>query len=372
MPEIIDQAHNLRQRIDTIGEQLNISGMRAKQHALETEMAEPEFWNNQKHAQVVSKEVNDLREEIATWENLRGELDNIIELAQLNATAPDAGMTADLEQQYVKIGQQFAELEFHLLFNGKHDALPAVLAIHAGAGGVDAQDWAEMLMRMILRFCEQHHFQVKILDISHGGEAGIKSVTMDVVGRYAYGFLKSEHGVHRLVRQSPFNADALRQTSFALIEVLPELGDLNPVVIKDEELRIDVYRSGGKGGQGVNTTDSAVRITHLPTNIVVTCQNERSQHQNKASAMKILRAKLHKLQLEAEQAEKLKLRGEFTSAEWGNQIRSYVLHPYKMVKDHRTDYEVSDPQAVLDGGIDGFVEAYLRSTVQAKVSNDIP
>lgn len=370
MPEIIDQAKNLRQRIAVIGEQLNITGMRAKQHALEAEMAEPDFWNNPKHAQTVSKAVNDLREEIFTWEGLRGELDNIIELAKLNETAGDTAMAADLEQQYTKVNKQFSELEFHLLFNGQYDESPAVLAIHAGAGGVDAQDWAEMLMRMILRFCEQHHFQVTVLDLSRGTEAGIKSVVMDVVGRYAYGYLKSEHGVHRLVRQSPFNADALRQTSFALIEVLPELGELNPVVIKDEDLRIDVFRAGGHGGQGVNRTDSAVRITHLPTNIVVQCQNERSQHQNKAIAMKILRAKLHQLQLEAEQAEKLKLRGEFTSAEWGNQIRSYVLHPYKMVKDHRTDFAVSDPQAVLDGGLDGFIEAYLRSTVQAKVSND--
>ncbi|EKD76199.1 MAG: hypothetical protein ACD_43C00196G0003 [uncultured bacterium] len=371
MPEIIESAKDLRQRINIIGQQLNVSGMQAKQHALETEMAEPDFWNNTKHAQTVSKEVNDLREEISTWENLRHELDSIIELAQLNRTAGDAGMAIDLEQQFAAVNQKFSELEFHLLFNGQYDASPAVVAIHAGAGGVDAQDWAEILMRMVMRFCEQHHFQVTVLDISRGSEAGIKSVVMDVVGRYAYGYLKSEHGVHRLVRQSPFNADALRQTSFALIEVLPELGELNPVVIKDEDLRIDVFRSGGHGGQSVNTTDSAVRITHLPTNIVVQCQNERSQHQNKIIAMKILRAKLHKLQLEAEQAEKLKLRGEFTSAEWGNQIRSYVLHPYKMVKDHRTDFEVSDPQAVLDGKLDGFIEAYLRSTVQAKVSNDI-
>jgi peptide chain release factor 2 len=368
MPEIVDQAKELRQRIDSIGQQLNIPGMRAKQHALEVEMADAEFWNNPKHAQTVSREANELSEEITTWEQLRSDLDNIVELSKLNEIEADAAMGADLAKQYSAVQQQFAELEFHLLFNGQYDASHAVVAIHAGAGGVDAQDWAEMLLRMVLRFCELHRFQTTILDMSRGNEAGIKSVIIDVVGRHAYGYLKSEHGVHRLVRQSPFNADALRQTSFALIEVLPELGELSPVVMKDDDLRIDVFRAGGHGGQGVNRTDSAVRITHVPTNIVVQCQNERSQHQNKAIAMKILRAKLNQLQTEAEQAEKKKLRGEFTSAEWGNQIRSYVLHPYKMVKDHRTDYAVNDPERVLDGNLDGFVAAYLRSTVNARVS----
>lgn len=371
MQEILSEAKRLRDRIDVIGGQLNISGMQAKVHALEQEMTNTDFWQNQQHAQRVSKEVNELRDEIATWQNLRQELDAILELGQLNLSKPDVSLTADLQQQLDHTRQSFETLEFHLLLGGKYDASPAVLAIHAGAGGVDAQDWAEMLMRMVLRFCEQRGFQANILEISHGGEAGIKSVVMDIIGRHAYGYLKSEHGVHRLVRQSPFNADALRQTSFALIEVLPELGESNPVEIQDKDLRIDVYRAGGHGGQGVNTTDSAVRITHIPTNIVVTCQNERSQHQNKATAMKILKAKLHKLQMEAEHAEKNKLRGEYTSAEWGNQIRSYVLHPYKMVKDHRTDYEESDPQRVLDGKLDGFIEAYLRANVQAKVSNDI-
>lgn len=363
--------NDLVQRITKIGEQLNIAGMRAKVTALEAEMAQPEFWQNPSHAQHVSRAVNDLRKEIATWEQLQQQAASLQEMMELNQQEGDAALAAELNQQLQVVTQQFTELEFHLLFGKKYDDASAVLAIHAGAGGVDAQDWAELLLRMITRYCEAKGFSVTVLDMSRGNEAGIKSVTLEVVGRYAYGYLKSEHGVHRLVRQSPFNADALRQTSFALIEVLPELGELSPVDIKPEDLRIDVYRSGGKGGQGVNTTDSAVRITHLPTNIVVTCQNERSQHQNKASAMKILRAKLHQLQLEAEQAEKLKLRGEFTSAEWGNQIRSYVLHPYKMVKDHRTDYEVSDPDSVLNGGLDGFVEAYLRSTVDARVTNEI-
>ncbi|MFA6475088.1 MAG: peptide chain release factor 2 [Patescibacteria group bacterium] len=362
---------NMLERISTIGEQLNIAGMRAKVATLEAEMAQPEFWQNQSHAQTVSRTVNDLRKEIQTWDDLKVSLKNLQEMADLNQTEPDPEITAELELQRTALTKQFTELEFHLLFGKKYDDASAVVAIHAGAGGVDAQDWAEMLMRMMLRYCEQKGFAVSVLEVARGNEAGIKSATLEVTGRYAYGYLKSEHGVHRLVRQSPFNADALRQTSFALIEVLPELGESSPVEIKDEDLRIDVYRAGGKGGQGVNTTDSAVRITHLATNIVVTCQNERSQHQNKATAMKILRAKLHQLQLQAEQAEKLKLRGEYTSAEWGNQIRSYVLHPYKMVKDHRTDYEESDPDAVLNGKLEGFVEAYLRKTVDARVTNEV-
>lgn len=362
---------DLVQRITTVGEQLNIVGMRAKITALEAEMSQPDFWQNQSHAQHVSRVVNDLRKEISTYTKLEQEAVSLQEMSELNAAEKDPEITREIEHQTQAVTKRFSELEFHLLFGKKYDDASAVLAIHAGAGGVDAQDWAEMLWRMIMRYCERKGFTVTVLDLSRGNEAGIKSVTLEVIGRYAYGYLKSEHGVHRLVRQSPFNADALRQTSFALIEVLPELGELSPVEIKDEDIRIDVYRSGGKGGQSVNTTDSAVRITHLPTNIVVTCQNERSQHQNKATAMKILRAKLHQLQLEAEQAEKLKLRGEYTSAEWGNQIRSYVVHPYKMVKDHRTEYEESDPDRVLNGELDGFVEAYLRSTVDARVTNEI-
>lgn len=375
MHELLVLARQLLDRIQVIGKQLNLVGMQAKQDTLEVEMSAPEFWNDPQHAQRVSKEVNDLRDELASWKQITADIASVIELAELSLQSPkDTGaesMTADLQQQLDQIQTRFSKLEFSLLFGGQYDDVAAVVAIHAGAGGVDAQDWAEMLLRMMLRYCERRGFTTKTLDLTRGNEAGIKSAVFEVTGRYAYGYLKSEHGVHRLVRQSPFNADALRQTSFALIEVLPDLGESSPVQIKDEDIRIDVYRAGGHGGQGVNTTDSAVRITHLATGIVVTCQNERSQHQNKASAMKILRAKLHQKKLEADQVEKLKLRGEYTSAEWGNQIRSYVLHPYKMVKDHRTDYEESDPQAVLEGQLDGFVEAYLRSQVDARVSNDI-
>jgi len=246
----------------------------------------------------------------------------------------------------------------------KYDDRDALVAFHAGAGGTEAQDWAEMLLRMFLRYAERKGWKTKTLDEHRGAEAGIKSATISVEGRYAYGHLKGEAGVHRLVRLSPFNADHLRQTSFALVEVLPELGELSEVKIKPEDVRIDTYLAGGHGGQGVQTTYSAVRVTHIPTGIVITCQNERSQTQNKETAMRILRAKLHALYLAERDAEKKKIRGEFTSAEWGNQIRSYVVHPYKLVKDHRTKFETQEAEKVLDGDLDAFVEAYLRARKQ--------
>lgn len=369
MQEILNQVHELEQRVEHIGKQLNIEGMRAKLHSLEFEMSQPDFWKQPVYAQRVSKESNDLQAELDTWKMLHDDIHTIRELAQLNIAAGDQELKSELIEKLQEVQKTFADLEFHILLGGEYDTYPVLIGIHAGAGGVDAQDWAEMLLRMLLRYCEQKGFTTRTVDISRGQEAGIKSAVIEVSGRYAYGYLKSEHGVHRLVRQSPFNADALRQTSFALVEVLPELGAASPIEINSEDLRIDVFRSGGHGGQSVNTTDSAVRITHLPTNIVVTCQNERSQHQNKETAMKILKAKLHQRELAERAVEKQKLRGEYTSAEWGNQIRSYVLHPYKMVKDHRTNYEESDPEAVLSGRLEGFIESYLRQTINAKVDH---
>lgn len=273
----------------------------------------------------------------------------------------DQSEKKEIEKKLKKFEKTLSKLEFKTFFSGKYDRSEAILSIHSGAGGVDAQDWAEMLLRMYLRFSEKHSFKTKIVDQSRGQEAGIKSVTLEISGLFAYGNLRSEAGVHRLVRLSPFNSDNLRQTSFALVEVLPVIEQMKEVQINPEDIRVDVYRSSGAGGQGVNTTDSAVRITHLPTGIIVTCQNERSQLQNKEEALKILRAKLYQKYLAEAEKEKNKIRGDFVSAEWGSQIRSYVLHPYKLVKDHRTKYETANAEKVLGGDLDGFIEAYLKS-----------
>lgn len=268
---------------------------------------------------------------------------------------------AFVAEEYTKADQAVQALEFQTLLSGEYDSHSALLTIRSGAGGVDAQDWAEMLMRMYLRYAERKGFRVSILDETRGGEAGIKSVTMEVDGVYAYGYLHGEAGIHRLVRLSPFNANSLRQTSFASVEIMPVIEDDDSViVIKPEEMRIDTYRSSGAGGQNVNKTESAVRITHLPTNTVVTCQTERSQLQNRDQAMKLLRSKLLQQKLEEQLEAKRKLRGEFKSAEWGNQIRSYVLHPYTLVKDHRTTTETSDTSKILDGHLDIFIESTLR------------
>ena len=266
---------------------------------------------------------------------------------------------SDLEKKNKYLEKKYNELEFFVLLSGEYDKNNAILAIHAGAGGVDAQDWAEMLLRMFLRYCEKKGFKINIVDKSVGNEAGLKSAVVEVVGKYAYGFLKSEAGVHRLVRISPFDAEKMRHTSFALAEVLPELEDVE-VVLKDDDLRIDTFMSSGPGGQGVNTTYSAVRIVHKPTNITVTCQNERSQQQNKETALKILKSKVYQYYQAEKEEEKQQLRGEFKEAAWGNQIRSYVLHPYRLVKDHRTEFETQNIESVLDGDVDGFVDAYLK------------
>ena len=269
-------------------------------------------------------------------------------------------METDIQKKYEELKKKFDELEFFLLFRGKYDRNNALIAIHAGTGGTDAQDWAGMLLRMILRYCERRGFSVRIVDEHRGQEAGIKSAILDVQGEWAYGYLKSEHGVHRLVRISPFDAEKMRHTSFALIEVMPEIAEVEEVKIDPKDIRMDTFLSSGAGGQSVQTTYSAVRLVHIPTGIIVTCQNERSQRQNRETAMKILRARLHQLNLAEQTKEKEKLRGEYHEAAWGNQIRSYVIHPYKLVKDHRSDFETADPNAVLDGKLEPFAEAFLK------------
>ena len=308
------------------------------------------------------RELEELRSEISLLSNLETEADELVEFMEVysetDATSEDEN--EEMESRLAVMEKTVNQLEFKMLFSGEYDRNDVILTIMSGAGGVDAQDWSEMLLRMYLRWAEKNNFRAKIVDEVRGQEAGIKNVTLEISGPYSYGWLKSEAGVHRLVRLSPFNADNLRQTSFALVEVLPIIEEIKEVAINPADLRIDVYRSGGAGGQGVNTTDSAVRVTHLPTGTMVTCQNERSQLQNKESAMKILRAKLHKKYLEEQEVEKKKLRGESVAAEWGSQIRSYVLHPYKMVKDHRTKYETAQSEAVLGGELEAFMESYLR------------
>ena len=305
------------------------------------------------------KRLSKLREEAEDWLKVRQRLADALELAQMG----DESLRPDLEAECQVLEADLQHREFEAMLSGKYDRGDALLAIHAGAGGVDAQDWVEMLERMYLRWAESRGFETEVLDLSEGEEAGVKSVTVAVSGRHAYGYLRPEKGVHRLVRLSPFDAAHRRHTSFALVEVLPQVEEDNDILVDPNDIRIDVYRSSGAGGQNVQKNATAVRITHLPTGLVVTCQNERSQTQNRENALRVLKARLLELKEQHQVEELAELRGEYTKAEWGSQIRSYVLHPYQMVKDHRTEYEVGNAQGVLNGALDGFIEAYLRENV---------
>jgi peptide chain release factor 2 len=296
---------------------------------------------------------------VERWRGLESKVTDIAELISL--AEDDASLREEIQSEIDKVASRLDELDLEMAFSSEYDARNAILDIHAGAGGTESQDWTQILLRMYLRWAERRGYEAEILDISPGEEAGVKTATVEIRGDYACGYLKSEHGVHRLVRLSPFDADHARHTSFALVEVMPEAEADVDVKIEPDDLKVDVFRSSGPGGQHMQKTSSAVRLTHLPTGLVVTCQSERSQYQNKEIALRILEARLLKLELAKRAEERARLKGERITAGWGNQIRSYVLHPYKMVKDHRTDYETSDAEAVLDGELDGFITAYLRS-----------
>ena len=300
---------------------------------------------------------------VDTWRGLEREVADLYDMAVLAMEEGDYSLEDEVRRELKEIGSRFEQLEDRLILSGDYDARNAMLSLHAGAGGTESQDWANMLLRMYLRWAERHDCQAEVLDVSPGDEAGIKSATVEIKGDYAYGYLRSEHGVHRLVRLSPYDADHARHTSFALVEVMPEVEEDLDVQIPQEDLRIDTFRSSGPGGQHMQKTSSAVRATHLPTGLVATCQSQRSQHQNKETALKILYTRILKMELMKKEEEKAKLKGKRIEVEWGSQIRSYVLHPYKMVKDHRTGYEVNNAEAVLDGDLDGFITAYLRFKV---------
>ena len=307
------------------------------------------------------KQLAENKRVVERWRGLEKKIADISELVLLEEEEEDASLAGEIEAEVKKIADRINELELEMAFTSKYDARNAILAIHAGAGGTESQDWAEMLLRMYLRWAERRGYQAETLDVSPGDEAGVKSAIVGVSGDYACGYLKSEHGVHRLVRLSPFDADHSRHTSFVLVEVMPEAETDVDVKIEPDDLKVDTFRSSGPGGQHMQKTSSAVRLTHLPTGVTVTCQSERSQYQNKEIAIKILQSRLLEVELEKRAEERARIKGKRIDAGWGNQIRSYVLHPYRMVKDHRTDYETSDTEAVLDGELDDFITAYLRS-----------
>lgn len=341
----------------------DIASKEKRSETLEAEMGQPAFWDEPDKAKAVIDEVNGLKNSLADYYQIRDRLSDAAVLIELGAEAGDSGIAAELAGEITALEKKLTQLEIGVLLGGKYDRNNAILSLHAGAGGTEAQDWASMLLRMYSRWAETSGYTVQITDLLPGEEAGVKSATVVISGTNAYGLLKSEKGVHRLVRISPFDANRRRHTSFASVDVIPEIDDDITVTIDPGDLRIDTYRASGAGGQHVNKTDSAVRITHLPTGVVVECQNERSQFSNREMAMKILRARLFELQMKAQAKEMAELRGEYQDIAWGSQIRSYVFQPYSLIKDHRTELEVGNVNAVMDGDIDQFIYAYLRKLV---------
>lgn len=358
-PELVDEIAQLGATLAGVESVLDLPGMRDQISMLEAEASAPDLWDDSTHAQQVTSKLSVLQGDLRRVESLASRMGDLPVMFELAEAEDDADALAEAEAELAALRAAVAALEVRTLLSGEYDQRDALVSIRSGAGGVDAADWAEMLMRMYLRYCENKNWAVEVYDTSYAEEAGIKSATFKVTGPYAYGTLSVEQGTHRLVRISPFDNQSRRQTSFAEVEVIPVIEQTESIEIPDDELRVDVYRSSGPGGQGVNTTDSAVRLTHLPTGTVVSCQNERSQLQNKATAMVVLQAKLLELKRQQEQATIDALKGD-TAGSWGNQMRSYVLHPYQMVKDLRTETETGNVAAVLDGDLDEFVEAGIR------------
>lgn len=364
MEDLDERVNILTKELTKTYEQLHIKKLEEELDLLQAKSKSPDFWQNTISAQQIMKQISFLDNRVKPWQEAKNKLSDINELISLN----DDSVLPDLENEVMEIENIVSEQKQLLRFNGPYDDKGAILSIYAGAGGTDAQDWAQMLLRMYVRWADKKGYSMKIVDESIGEEAGIKSATLEIEGEFVYGQLKGEHGVHRLVRQSPFNSDNLRQTSFAKVDVLPKIDQPDTLEIDDKDLKIDVFRSGGHGGQSVNTTDSAVRLTHIPTGIVVSIQNERSQLQNKETALMILRSRLAQLQLEQHNDNIRELKGPMQAAEWGNQIRSYVLHPYKLVKDARTGFESKHPSDVLDGDIDEFINDHIEANL--KLSNN--
>ncbi|VEU80514.1 peptide chain release factor 2 [Haploplasma axanthum] len=346
-------------QVDDLDKNINPEKLKKRFLELNNEMQKADFWNNPDNAKVVTKEANFINDRLAALTSLNEKLNGVIEWFEISEERTEEWEI--LEKDIKKLEKELDEFSIEVLLSGQYDINNAILEIHAGAGGTEAQDWAEMLYRMYQRYSNLKNYKYEIIDIQSGDEAGIKSVTILIKGEYAYGYLKAERGVHRLVRISPFDSNARRHTSFASVEVMPEIDDNIKVEIKDEEIRVDVYRSSGAGGQSVNTTDSAVRITHIPTGIVVSCQNERSQIKNRETAMKLLQSKLIQEEMRKQEEKLQNIKGELKDIAWGSQIRSYVFHPYQMVKDHRTNYETSQITSVMDGEISDFITAYLKA-----------
>ncbi|MDO8692230.1 MAG: peptide chain release factor 2 [Dehalococcoidia bacterium] len=364
MEDLKERLEVLHQRVSDNMVRLDLAGQQVEASRLEEESSKEDFWADPDVAQKVMRRLSLLKETIRTWRGLESQSGDLLGLIELASADGDDAMLGEIEEETLQIESQLREVEFQLFVQGEYDNKNAIVAIHAGAGGTESQDWVQMLLRMYVRWAERRRFGHEVLDLTQGEEAGIKSVVAQLTGPYAYGYLKAERGVHRLVRISPFDAAHRRHTSFALVEVMPEVDDAPEISLGPDDLKIDVFRASGAGGQNVQKTSTAVRITHIPTGLVVSCQNERSQFQNKETALKILRARLMERELEKKEEEWARLKGQHVAAGWGNQIRSYVLQPYTLVKDHRTGYETTNPSAVLEGDLDDFMEQYLRSILE--------